>query len=529
MAHIPRVASARAAVVVLSAVVAVTALLAIIPASATVSPANSVGVGSQPVAIAVDAAARTAYVTVAGDQVAVIDTAKCTYQVSAACTGSVAVVNLESGAGAAGLAYDAVNHSVYVADSDTGDLSVIDASTCNARTTTGCAATVPLASIGLTAPSAVAVDTSGGADAVYVSDLASGSVSVFSGATCNASVQSGCGTSRNVDVGAEPDAIVVAPTLGTVYVANRASASVTTLNEAACAKLATACSTAGRTVPLEVNALPVALVADAADNTVFVADSGTGRVSFLNTARCTIAVNSGCSTTPRTESGLGATGIAMTSEGDIAVADSAHDRAVSFAAATCDATTTTGCTSKELDPLAGTPAALATNGVTIYAADVSNASVDIVATPSLAVSVKSAHRESSFGWYRSPVTVSFHCAAGSGSLTTSCHAPAKVTSNTKGKSISAALTAADGGRVEATVTVRLDQTKPTLKIQGVKNGKTYAKHPTFHCVAKDALSGLASCVTTRIKHQHGHLVDYTATAIDKAGNVRRQHGRFRIS
>jgi DNA-binding beta-propeller fold protein YncE len=520
--------------------VAVIVAIGVVPASATtatVSPANSVGVGLPPVAIAVDAAAHTAYATVSDgttNQVVVINTAKCTAKASAACSGVVTAVTV--GAGADGLAYDAANHTLYVAesDSDPAGVALVNTATCNATTTTSCGNPPVTETLGLTTPGAIAVDTSGGADVFYVTDLTNGTVTVGNGASCNATKTSGCTTLRTATVGAVPDAIAIDSAVGTAYVANLADDSVTLLNETACSKLSAACATAGRKVPLDSIAVPgpaspTALVADPADNTVFIADSGTGDVSFLNTAKCTIATTSGCSATPRVGTGLSAAGIALTSQADVAVADSSSNSVVSFGAATCDATTTTGCTSRETDPLGGSPTALATNGVTIYAAVDSPASVDIVATPSVVAKVKSAHAESAFGWYRSPVTVTFTCTAGTASLTRSCHAAEKVTKNTKGRTFSATLTSADGGSVSTSVTVRLDRTKPIIKITGVKNGKTYPKHPSLHCVATDALSGLASCHITLEPHHHHHLVDYVGKAVDKAGNVARTHGLFKVS
>jgi DNA-binding beta-propeller fold protein YncE len=519
------------------AIIVATGIAPASAATATVSPANSVGVGLPPVAIAVDAAAHTAYVTVSDgttDQVAVINTAKCTAKASAGCSGVVTAVTLAGGAGADGLAYDAANHTVYVADSNTGDVALINTATCNATTTSSCDTAPKIVTLGLASPGAIAVDTTGGADVFYVTDLTNGTVTVANGATCNATTMSGCTKLRTASVGAVPDAIAVDSAVGTVYVANLADDTVTLLNEGACSKLSAACATAGRKVPLDSianpgPASPTALVADAADNTVFVADSSTGDVSFLNTAKCSMATTSGCSATPRVGTGLSAAGVALTSQGDVAVADSSSNSVVSFSAATCDATTTTGCTSTETDPLGGSPTALTTNGVTIYAAIDSPASVGIVATPSVVAKVTSAHAESAFGWYRSPIMVKFTCTAGTASLTKSCHATEKVAKNTKGQTFSATLTSADGGRVTTAVTVRLDQTKPIIKITGVKNGKTYRKHPSLHCVATDALSGLASCHITLEPHHHHHLVDYVGKAVDKAGNVARTHGLFRVS
>jgi hypothetical protein len=81
------------------------------------------------------------------------------------------------------------------------------------------------------------------------------------------------------------------------------------------------------------------------------------------------------------------------------------------------------------------------------------------------------------------------------------------------------VTATDGGAASATVSgINIDTTKPTLSIKGPRSRRVYdGRAPKPRCVAKDALSGLVSCVV----HQraHGQRVTVTATATDKAGNV----------
>jgi hypothetical protein len=67
------------------------------------------------------------------------------------------------------------------------------------------------------------------------------------------------------------------------------------------------------------------------------------------------------------------------------------------------------------------------------------------------------------------------------------------------------------------VTVNIDRTPPTVRITGVGTNVVYPHAgPAGHCVASDALSGVASCTLTR--HVAGSFETYTATALDKAGN-----------
>jgi DNA-binding beta-propeller fold protein YncE len=517
----PTLLSAIAVVVVASAA----------PASAA-EGVHSVSVGLPPTAIAIDAAAHTAYVAVSDgvtDQVAIVDTAHCNGHAKSGCRSDVNAVTLENGAGPAGLAFDAANHTVYVADSNTGDVSMINAAKCNATTTTGCASAPKVAALGLISPSAVAVDTSRGADVFYVADESNRTVTVVNGATCNATKSTGCGTVKTATVGSAPSAIAVDPAVGTTYVANLGNDTVRTLNESACAKLTAACAKAGKIVSLGAGASPVALVADPGAKTLFVADSGTGAVSFLNTATCNVTVKKGCAKTPRSQAGITApAGLALTPSGHVAVADSGDDAIIVVNGATCNATKTAGCASVEVDLLGGSPVAVAASGSSVYAADSTMNSLDVIGIPSITAKVTSKHHKTKFGWYRSPITVAFTCHAGTASLTKACPSPVKLRKNGRNHSVTKTVASTDGGRATVTVSkLNLDQTKPTVKVTGVKNGKTYTTPPTLKCKAHDALSGVASCRITR--RHHGNVVRYVATAKDKAGNIRTAHGRYRVA
>ena len=150
-----------------------------------------------------------------------------------------------------------------------------------------------------------------------------------------------------------------------------------------------------------------------------------------------------------------------------------------------------------------------------------------VTGPKITATLTSKDAKTTFGWYRSPVTVKFKCHQGSAALTGSC--PGKTTISKQGKkdSLHKSIVATDGGRASVTVKVKIDTAKPTVKVTGVKNGKTYTNAPSLSCVANDSLSGLASC--TIKKHRHGNTVRYVATAKDKAGNVAKTKGDYLLA
>jgi hypothetical protein len=140
--------------------------------------------------------------------------------------------------------------------------------------------------------------------------------------------------------------------------------------------------------------------------------------------------------------------------------------------------------------------------------------------PRLTASIKSAHHATKFHWYRSAVTVTFHCATEGSSLATSCPKAKKLSHNGGAQKLTRTLRATDGGVTTLIVRIKIDKTKPTVRIAGPKKDHVYTGAvPKAHCVGKDKLSHLASCRLN--KSTHGDQTKITATAKDKAGNIRR--------
>jgi DNA-binding beta-propeller fold protein YncE len=357
---------------------------AVVGAGPAAAAANPVSVGLPPTAIALDRAAHTAYVAVtdgATSQIAILNTNRCGPVASATCKGAIAAVQLPSSAAPSAIAYDSKNHTVYVTDSGSGGVSMINAATCNAVHTSGCASTPKVANLGLTAPDAIAVDTSKHHDAVYVADAAGRRVVAFRGPHCNATATRGCRQTRSVFVGSVPVAIAVDAAVGTVYVANLASDTVSTLNETACSALRAACKVRGHSVSLGAGADPAALLVDKAAHTLFVSDRGTNAVAAVNTSTCNIGRHKSCGKRQHARHGFGgAAGLALGSDGRVAVAASSADAVLVFKASACNAVARTGCKSISTRQLAGSPVAVAAGGATAYAADATSSSVDIVRT-----------------------------------------------------------------------------------------------------------------------------------------------------
>jgi hypothetical protein len=147
-----------------------------------------------------------------------------------------------------------------------------------------------------------------------------------------------------------------------------------------------------------------------------------------------------------------------------------------------------------------------------------------VTAPTLSGSRSSAHPISSFGWYRSPVTISFTCHQGSAPI--ACPHPVRLGHQGKGQTVKRTAWAIDGGHNSTTVKTNIDTVAPSVRVKGVQPGHLYSHAPAAKCKARDALSGVASC--TIATHQHGRAVTVIATAQDKAGNVSRLKADYKV-
>jgi hypothetical protein len=138
--------------------------------------------------------------------------------------------------------------------------------------------------------------------------------------------------------------------------------------------------------------------------------------------------------------------------------------------------------------------------------------------PTISAEVTS-DRPATNGWYRTPVTVTFTCDAGSAPLTDDCPDPVTLTEDGAAQTVTRTITAEDGGIATATVTgLSLDTTGPVVRAYGVEEGQRFfAAAPEAGCDATDALSGVQRCVATR--EVKGKQVTYKVSAVDLAGNV----------
>jgi DNA-binding beta-propeller fold protein YncE len=233
--------------------------------------------------------------------------------------GGALVGSVPVGNGPSFLAMDPATHTIYVANGNNDDgppaggdtVSVIDARHCNAQDIARCKGPWPTITIGnrkpTDLPSGIAIDVK--TDTVYVANVGANTVSVFNGATCNATVTTGCGQiPAEVPVGLQPITLAADPANHTVYVVNYGapalggppgnSTTVSMIDSATCnATDLTGCPT---TPPPTVNvkAAPDDVAVNRATHTVYVTTIGTHRAqngwAVFDADTCNATVQSAC-------------------------------------------------------------------------------------------------------------------------------------------------------------------------------------------------------------------------------------------
>jgi YVTN family beta-propeller protein len=320
-----------------------------------------VATGFNPGYLDVDLATGTVYVANQDENsVSVLDGGACTLTRQSGCRHAAPVTTV--GSGPMGIAVDQQTGTVYAANQNDNDLSVINGATCNASASFGCGSTWPTVATG-SFPQAVVIDQA--TNTVYVANLDDNTVSVINGATCNATQHSGCGqTPATVTVGTDPDGIAVDQATDTVYVANfnngARHGTVSVIDGKTCnAIVTTGCSKTPATIA--VGSGPAGDAVDQATDTVYVTDANDNTVSVINGVTCNATVTTGCSRTPPAVSvGTGPDAAAVNQATDtIYVATGFFNFTPSASmsvidGATCNATHHSGC--------GQTPATMVTGG-----------------------------------------------------------------------------------------------------------------------------------------------------------------------
>jgi YVTN family beta-propeller protein len=133
------------------------------------------------------------------------------------------------------MAFNPMTNTLYVANADSGTVSVIDATTCNAKVSSGCgqtAATIPVTSpaVAQGTPSPFAVGVDEARNILYIADIVHSDIMVVDGAACNGKVTTGCSQPLAlIPVGGWPTGVALDPSLDAAYVPQNVDGEVSIL------------------------------------------------------------------------------------------------------------------------------------------------------------------------------------------------------------------------------------------------------------------------------------------------------------
>ncbi len=341
----------------------------------TVAPA--VNVGGFPTGLAVDAATGTVYVAAGeANTLSMINGNTCNASTMTGCAANTASVSTD-GQDPIGVVVDEQTGTVYAVNAESNTVAVIDARTCNALDRIGCGAKPALVNVP-GGPEFLALDSA--TNTIYVADTNSGMVSVINGNTCNAQAPNGCRNApASVDAGPGAFPIAVDQATNTVYVGTNTGVAV--INGRTCDSTDTrGCSAQPVTVPLGNGAAGVAV--DDANHSIYVSGEN-GTVGVINAATCNGTDTVGCSSSPRT------VGVGSDPRGDaydpstntVYVTNAGSDTVSLLNASSCGASVATGCSAVPRSfPVGSSPRRIAIDAAsgTVYVVNTAANTVSVI-------------------------------------------------------------------------------------------------------------------------------------------------------
>jgi YVTN family beta-propeller protein len=258
------------------------------------APVATIPVGSSPIALTVNPRTHTVYVAdFDDDNIAVIHGTTCNARNQSGCAQPPQLI--PAGESPFGVTIDPVTNTIYVADfghqANSHTVTLIAGAACDAGRPT-CTALPETVTVGL-APSPLAVDA--GTKTLYVGNRAAneelGTLSLVNAATCNAGITTGCaGTAPRVSTGLSPAALAIEPTTHTVFSANFGDASVSLVPGSTCnSTQSTGCTGTPRRIAI--GNLPADAALDLDEHTLYVTNRLDGTVSVIDSQHPCTAPN----------------------------------------------------------------------------------------------------------------------------------------------------------------------------------------------------------------------------------------------
>jgi len=244
--------------------------------------------------LAVDAPNHTVYALAhKDDAVMVIDANACNGAHRAGCA-TLIPKQIHTGTNPESISLDPRTHTLYVANELDNDVSVIDASRCNARVTVGCRPRPPSAVV----PGAGGIAVDEAVRTAYVTSDGT-AVAMIDTRRCNAFYPAGCGQApATVDVGDFPQAIAIDGQTHTAYVATASdgdTGSLVVLDTRTCNARRSGCPIVA-TLPV-LAGRPTATAVNSITDTVYVGtvtSDGANGVSVFNGGTCNASRSTGC-------------------------------------------------------------------------------------------------------------------------------------------------------------------------------------------------------------------------------------------
>jgi DNA-binding beta-propeller fold protein YncE len=343
--------------------------------------------GPVSVAVAVDPVTNTLYEAAFGPSLGsllVFNAATCDAQTTTGC--GQAPHSVPVGSVPIDVVVNPITDTVFVANEEDSDVTVVDGAICNATHFAGCSQHAPAMASGFNDGY---LDVNPVTDTVYVTSQNNNTLTVLNGASCSLTRSSGCIDSPpTTTVGNAPQGIAVDQQTSTVYAANRSDDTLSVINADACNAQNTAgCSRSWHTVAA--GPTPQAVAVNEKTDTIYLASSdpdnnGQGTtVAVLNGATCNAHVSSGCGQTPQLVTvGNGPDALAVDpATNTIYVANGIDDTISVIDGRHCDGTNRSGCGhAPAVITLSDSPGGIAVDSGTntVYVTDGNTGSVSVI-------------------------------------------------------------------------------------------------------------------------------------------------------
>jgi YVTN family beta-propeller protein len=240
--------------------------------------------------VAADEALDSLYVpNLNSSTVSVINARTCNAQTTAGCDQTAGTISVLGGAYT--LTVDTGTQTVYVANINSDTVSIINARTCNARITSGCNQIPVTVRTGAT-PAGLQLDPS--THTLYVANRGDHTVSLIDATSCNATTSVGCATSGpTVPIAAAPRFMAISPRTATLYVSAKDDSSLAMIDTTRCnARTTTGCNTTPRVV--HVGYLPFQVAIDPRSGDILVGNVGDSTISIIDGTECNAQNTTGC-------------------------------------------------------------------------------------------------------------------------------------------------------------------------------------------------------------------------------------------